>query len=760
MKKTLHSVCITLLAFLFFTPFIAAQTPLSNDSLSLSWERLDGPAAYISKYAQHGDVLFAASEEALFTSFDGGQHWLYNAAFGRKKIRKLFANDEVVLVVTEEWKNIDPEHSFSSAYIHQIYRSIDGGFTWEKVLDLIQYPETPYFNIPFEIIAKSDTELGLNYGQYFDTGQLRHDFYHSEDTGATWTQYYPEASLCVALNDSIAFVQRVPLGSAPEGKVSGNNDLTAAKTISFSGTTATWMNLKMVAYRDGTFFLFQTDKTLWRSTDAGTNWQSDVLPISGDLMEVICSDSVFYYQSNNQVFRAPTNNPLSLSWVYGIGTTQNIKTFSPLDGGNWANTKWNQTLYSPNNPQIWEPRSAGLSSKVGTVRAECGALRAQSLGKADDEGGWYYSNQDDEDWTLPTTIMNCCPLGTFGGYVFRYVNGHLERSANCAATWQYYFLPFTAQPSGIVEHNGRLILYSSFDVVTHISDDYGDTWNIGSNPAYGITKMFSTGGYLIGIGQKIYRSADNGQSWESLDKPVNTYYFYLNNNYLVGVYNNQDEDGAVNIFRSADYGNNWEETAHFTADTCGWIWQMRAKIKAVSDSLIFVHHDDALYVSGNQGISWTRISQAPFNHRFRNYCPVYAQDTFIGQAEHYFFDSGFMYASTEAHGLWRTPLKPIHDYLYQVSAVSPQPEVNAKLLVFPNPTKSNITLRLPTNFGEASEASIRIYSDDGKLQLDKRISGFGAGNDLNIPVENWPTGMYFINIKTDKQVFQALFSKQ
>ena len=98
--------------------------------------------------------------------------------------------------------------------------------------------------------------------------------------------------------------------------------------------------------------------------------------------------------------------------------------------------------------------------------------------------------------------------------------------------------------------------------------------------------------------------------------------------------------------------------------------------------------------------------------------------------------------------------------LYQVSAVSLQPEVNAKLLVFPNPTKSNITLRLPTNFGEASEASIRIYSADGKLQLDKRISDFGAGNDLNIPVENWPTGMYFINIKTDKQVFQALFSKQ
>ncbi len=756
MNKNPYTFCLCSLLFSFLYISLSAQSPFSSDSLSLSWERMDGPPAYIAKYAQQGNILFAASEEVLFNSFDNGKNWSLNAAFGRKRIKQLYANAQVVLVIAEEPVILEPGHPFSVIELHQVYRSADGGQSWQKVLSLMMYPEVAGWNTPYEIVAKNDTVLGFNYQQYTFGLFSRNDFYYSSDLGLTWNYFTENASVLDAHNDTIVYVKQAANGSGLVVRVSGKTDFSDSKAIPLSGTPATWPNLKKVAYSNGAVFIFLSDKSLWRSHDDGQTWQWNQLVAAGDLEQVVWEDSVYYLKTNSRVYKARSSNYLALT----PASPSSAKTFGALPAGFFVNDASNQTQFSNNGGLSWATRSVGLSSHVGELKRHCDGLLGQSLGKGADKGGWYFYNGSDINWVPMNPPLNCCTLGTFNGYLFQYWAPYLYRSHDCGGTWHIYAIPLTAAPNGMLAHNGKLFVYSDLDNILWYSANAGNSWDSRSLPDFGIYQMFSAGQYLVAIGQKIYRSANDGQTWEIFDKPFDANRFYHNNKNLVGTYTNEAFDGQMNIYRSPDFGANWEQTAHFVPDTCGGFWQFATAIKAVTDSLVFLHHDKALYVSGNQGLDWTRISQTPFNRRFGSNCPAYVRDTFIGQAERYFFDGGYVYASTEAHGLWRTALKPIYEYLFQGMSASPEPGLEGKLQVFPNPAKTVVTLRLPGNMSELKTADLRIYSADGKLRLVREVDVFGMGGVVEIPVGGWPAGMYLVQLKTEKQAFQRLFSKQ
>lgn len=80
------------------------------------------------------------------------------------------------------------------------------------------------------------------------------------------------------------------------------------------------------------------------------------------------------------------------------------------------------------------------------------------------------------------------------------------------------------------------------------------------------------------------------------------------------------------------------------------------------------------------------------------------------------------------------------------------PEYYTDLSIYPNPASSSIRVKLP----EGMHSKIEIWSVNGKLHKKMRVA---AAEDLWIPVEDLPEGIYILNLISEKQLYRVKFIK-
>ncbi|MEQ9187754.1 MAG: M43 family zinc metalloprotease [Cryomorphaceae bacterium] len=68
-----------------------------------------------------------------------------------------------------------------------------------------------------------------------------------------------------------------------------------------------------------------------------------------------------------------------------------------------------------------------------------------------------------------------------------------------------------------------------------------------------------------------------------------------------------------------------------------------------------------------------------------------------------------------------------------------------ELIVYPNPSKGQINLRLPTS---VQDLQVSIYSMNGQLMDRRNVASMQSDQDLSIPVNGLPNGIYFIQAKS------------
>ena len=749
MKARFYAVFLTITSIFAFSFYANAQSPFESDSLSVLWEQLGGPPAYVSKYAEGNGIMYAASEEALFSSIDSGLTWTYNQALGRIRIKRLFANDHVVIVIAQEPLNLEPGQQFSTIEIHQVLRSTDHGQSWQKVLALIQEPETNYPNQAFEIFALNDSTIAFNY-QYYPSSPYS-NVYLSKDFGNTWAVSFSGASFLQTTRDTFAFIKTGMGIYTAIGGICSHSSFNNTQEVDLSGTGSDWNNIRQVAYKNGLFYLFQSNKTLWRSPDFGTTWQSELLSFSGFLETVIWADSVFFLTSSTGVYKGSLDTPSSLQKVYNgeQGNSKSIKTFCPTPMGYWANTNLNQTIFSENIGQSWEPRSIGLSSSVGQIDAFCDGLLAQSRG-AGIEGGWYLSDNEDENWVLmlepifyTADFLGYVFLGEHDGYLFRYNPTKVQRSSDCGQTWENLNVAVSGSPQRIIKHQGKLLLYTLSDKKFWYSDDDGTTWETGEEPDYDIWNMFSAGDYLIAdYGNRIYVSDDAGLLWTAhpLSFPMT---IFAEGQNLVGYYN-PGNSSVAKIYRSTDLGITWDTTANIPFMN----WK---KLRLFyTGGLFYLHFDDKLFISANLGENWTEIQHLPFSSRAFRFGLYSNYDTLVPQAIRYFTDKGFLYAGTEAQGIWRTPLDSILLKLTNTSSVTILPPAAKEAWqIEPNPAANEVWLRSKA-IGPDQRAVVRILISDTSGKIWRTWDNFEATDSaaFKLNLDGMPNGIYFIEIQT------------
>lgn len=738
MKKILFTL------LLFSAVLCHGQTPTPSISIVPAWERLDGPSAYVSKYAQSGNVLFAASEEALFSSIDGGLHWEYNTAFGRKRIRQLFAHPAGVVVITNETKVIDPQSSFPSIEIHQVYHSTDQGASWNKVMDFDQEPESFYGNNPKEIIAKNDSVLAFTY-EYYPSLIFTPQFQNwvSTDSGASWKMPFSGATMLNGNQDTFSFIRLV--NNQLEGGYSGKDDFSEIHSVSLQGTPATSATILKTVYQNGNFYLFLKDKTLWYSADQGTTWNQEFLAADGTLNEVLWESPHFFLRTENGVFRGQIQALSALEKVYNgeQSTLPSCKTFTPSASGYWVNTHLNQTIFSPDNGLSWLPRSAGLSSKVIDLRMECGHVLARSGGKLSEVAGWFEETGPDNLWELSTAAEDYAPFSylrwEFNGITYRYVPPFLYRSEDCDITWETLPIAFGAAPTTMLQLDGRLYIQSKYDYQVFTGDSLGLLWETKNTPII-FHNFWSAGNFIFGqVQNELYRSEDGGESWETFQIPYIPSRINSHGANLFAVEHN-GMGTETGIYRSSNFGETWIKTCEFPLINGFY----KATIPSISKGLIWLHFDHALYLSDDEGETWAAILQTPFSKRVIITENFNSRDTFIDQASRYFVQEDQLYALSEAHGLWRTNLDSILNLLHPSSLVSTPIEEHSHFTLYPNPTRHS--------------ARILFHPSATEVNLPERIRLFDAmGNLRNVlynPVEGsilnmelLPTGIYWVEIQ-------------
>ena len=748
MKLNPYPSFVLLLFFLVKTTISYTQSLQISDTLNVQWTRQEGPSAYVSSYAEGNGVIYAASEEALFSSTDAGLHWEYNLALGRKRIKRLFANDHSLIVITEEPKKIADNDPHFSVDLHQVLHSTDGGQSWKEVLSFIQEPEAFSPNQTFEISVANDSTLIFNYLFFPTLTEGIIQTWISSNYGTSWTQTINNAGLLHASHDTVSYIYAGT--NILVGKVSSINDLANPQTVDLSATGSIWANLVKAFYQNGVFYLFQNDKTLWRSADLGSTWLTDLLPFSGDFKDVIWADSAFYILSTDGVYEASHSNPTTLIKIYDGQQSfiKEAKTFTPLSSGYWLNNNLNQTIFSFNAGQSWEAKFKGLSSKIGSISSICNQLIARSAGAQYDKGGWYIADPQDQNWMLQTDpfyyqFSNYLELylGEIDGFAYRYKPVLVQRSSNCGQTWENLNPTVTALPKGIIKHQNRLFLYTSFDLYFQYSDDNGVSWLEGALPDYSIINLISVGTSLVAFyNNTSFVSNDLGVSWQERPLPLGTEQMFVNDQKLIA-YDGPSYSDTTHIHQSIDVGLNWS-IAQVIAPPIGGL----SDLIYHDSSVLLLHHNFALYMSTDGGESWALMQMSPFTKRVT---PSFNSnwngfDSLVPQASRYLINKGNLYAATEADGLWSTPMDSIFQNLNPSSAfkdiISP---TRKHFKIQPNPVKAETWVIASETID--SEGTIHLLDTSGRIwRTWKNVEFSKVGFKLEL--ENLPNGFYFVEL--------------
>ncbi|MEA3494686.1 MAG: T9SS type A sorting domain-containing protein [Bacteroidota bacterium] len=262
-------------------------------------------------------------------------------------------------------------------------------------------------------------------------------------------------------------------------------------------------------------------------------------------------------------------------------------------------------------------------------------------------------------------------------------------------------------------------IYAGLDFGLFVTNDYGIIWGSLGLPMLDIVSIAKTGSFLIAGGHTVYISENNGITWN------------IKNN---GLPNDDIADLAIcdsivfiltsnwGLYKSYDFGDNWEADATFNINTCKKI--------LVKDSDIFVGtYFYGIYYSSDYGQSWKNISDG------LAYKTIYSMEII----------DDYLYAGTYQGGVWKRKLSEIVGVEYN-KAVD-------EITVCPNPASEKIYLKIPLS----SKTELNIIDMNGNVLIK---NNYHDNKNIEVNIDKIPKGVYILKIISGNEVFIEKFLKQ
>jgi hypothetical protein len=339
------------------------------------------------------------------------------------------------------------------------------------------------------------------------------------------------------------------------------------------------------------------------------------------------------------------------------------------------------------------------------------------------------------------------------------VNGGIFRSADKGIEWSNSTFPY-ATIKAFINH-GEYLLAATSRGMYRTSDNIwwhrADT-GMESVVAYSFAIIGDT--LFTGtVGKGVFRSTDNGSSWQSantgLGDKMDVHSLRYHNGYLYA-------GSRSGIYRSSNRGDEWNQ---LKANIFGVM-----KVMVVSngelylgttgsgvfrwdeenDTLIFVGlkgrevtnmfmiggdmfaavTTNGVFRSSDNGTTWTAINEGLTDLRMTGFGIV----------------DGMLYASTESWGIWKRPLSEV---LSEVEDNITSSSISSDLFVHPNPATERIIIRFMQK--KSSLVTITLHDALGRIVTQPVVDAMQEAGEhqIALPTDGLAAGVYLCSVNAE-----------
>lgn len=566
-----------------------------------SWKNMGLKASeHISKIIVHPsdpNTVWVAAQGPLWSK--GGERGLYKTTDGGQNWKKTLGDEEWTGVtdILIDPRNSDrlyaatwQRHRTIAAYIGggpetAIYRSEDGGESWEKLKDGL-----PTSNMGKIGLAISPQQPDVVYAA-IELDRRKGGVYKSTDRGVSWKKqsdavsgatgphYYQELYASPHAFDRLYLVD-VRMQVSDDG---GKNFRRMKEEYKHSDNHS-------VAFRmdDPDYLLVGTDGGIYESFDLAENWRFiDNLPIT-QFYKLALDDAEPFY---NVYGGTQDNNTQG-----GPSRTDNVQG---IQNGDWKvvlNWDGHEPATEPGNPNImYGQRQQGTLARIDLKTGEVVDIQPQP-----EEGEDY----ERFNWDAPIFISPHSPKRLYFG------SQRLWRSDDRGDSWTAVSgdltkdLPRIEQPifdrQQSWDNPWDLYAMSEFSTLTSISES-----------------PLKEGLIYIGTDDGIIqRTADGGQNWTKIEVgslpgvPGTAYVndikasLHDTNTLYIALDNHKHGDFAPYLLKSTDRGNTWSSIAGTIPDR-HLVWRIAQD--HINPELIFIGTEYGIFFSHNGGQKWTQL---------------------------------------------------------------------------------------------------------------------------------------------------------
>lgn len=623
--------------------FAAASAPAQ-------WVQTSGPeGGSVPAIASDGTTIFAGTFGAgIFRSTDGGSTWEQKiSGMGYQSVTAIAWSGSFLLATGTVG----------------VYRSSDNGENWSLATG------TPPGNGVSSLAVAGDTVFG---------GTMGKGVYRSTDNGATWSSSstgLPNSFSQTQIGDIIIHGS-VLLTSASDNSTVGifrSTNMGDSWTISSTGITGFTNQSALLS--DGAT-VYAGGPTVYKSTNDGSSWTPAAagLPSDPAVDEFLLVGSALYASGSTACYRT-TNGGANWEAVAGL-PRESMAGLCDHNGTLLVGTGADGIYRSTDGGTSWVESNLGLLARDMTgFRVDGSTLYANGQGafRTLDEGATWGPVAA----ALPDTLGPLATVYADGAALFvqdRTMGGKLYRSTDGGAAWEAAStgLPAFNPVTDIVSTGGTLVAAASN---VFVSSDNGTTWSqsttgMGTFPT--ITRLTFAGGALFASGNGVYRSTDGGAQWTAAQSGIPAFY-------SVDAFASVGSDlfagslYATALYRSTDNGDTWSPITSlpFSGSATSFM--------GAGSALFACSPNNGIFLSTNRGSNWSEISGNLPDHTY-----LYTLALL----------DGYLYAgSGGANSVWKRPLS-------DVTAVGDEPGGRPAAFAlaqnYPNPFNPATTIAFTT----------------------------------------------------------------
>ncbi len=546
--------------------------------------------ADIAVHPKDANVLYVAAmghlwdsneERGVFKSVDGGQSWekvLYLDADAGAASLKMDPNNPETLYAAM-WSHRRLPWTFDSGYQGNsgLYKTTDGGKNWVKLSNGL--PDEKLGRIGIAIAASNSQVVYAS----VETGtEATKGMYRSADGGQSWTK-------------------------------TGNNRNNSIRPFYFSALTVDPNNPDIVAKCGLNGIISEDAGARWRNLDPAVH--SDfhdiwIDPSNGKHILVATDGGVYESLDRGYTFKMWMNLPISQFYHVSVDNAKPYRVYGGLqDNGSWfapntspngvSNSAWKQTFGGDGFYSFRHPTESHIvfSEYQGgkLVRYDERSGQAKSIPP--------YATSAEQplrfNWNAPVHLSK-------DGARLYFAAQYLYRSVNNGDSWERISPDLTTNDKSKQQQQ----LSGGLSIDNSTAENHTTIYAVAESP---VNKDVVWVGTDDG---NLQRTTDGGKSWEKLnDKitglPANTWVTFVEpsphdvNTAFVTFDGHRTGDRTPYLFRTTDGGQSWTELTDDKVE--GYALSVRQDL--VNPNLLFLGTEFGLYISLDGGSSW-----APFRN--------------------------------------------------------------------------------------------------------------------------------------------------